>query len=213
LANKSAPTDIAAEFNMKGLLCFFLLLVGCGPSVPKLGPLPQDAVILAFGDSLTYGTGVNAEESYPAVLQTLVGHPVIRSGVPGEVTEESLARLPDVLDQNTPKLMILCIGGNDFLRQLGEQQAADNIRAMIRLARDKGVEVVLVGVPKFGLMLSPPEFYRQIAEEFHIPYENGIMHKVLLSPELKSDEIHPNAKGYHLFAETIAALLKKAGAV
>ena len=198
---------------MKASLLLLLFLVGCGPGVPKLSHLTQEDAILAFGDSLTYGTGANAEESYPAVLESLVGRTVIRAGVPGEVTAESLERLPGVLDEYTPKLMILCIGGNDFLRQLGEQQAADNIRAMIRMAKEKGVEVVLVGVPKFGLMLSPPEFYKQIAEEFHIPYEDGIMHKVLLSRDLKSDEIHPNAKGYRLFAETLAALLKKAGAV
>ena len=197
---------------MKALL-LLLLLVGCGTSVPKLGPLPQDAVILAFGDSLTYGTGANEEESYPAVLQGLVGRTVIRSGVPGEVTEESLARLPDVLAEYSPQLMILCIGGNDFLRQLSEQQAAENIRTMIRLAKEKGVDVVLVGVPKFGIMVSPPDFYKQIAAEFHIPYEGGIMHEILLSRELKSDGIHPNALGYRLFAEAVAALLKKAGAV
>ena len=198
---------------MKAWLLLLLLLVACGPSVPKLNPLPMDAVILAFGDSLTYGTGASAEESYPMVLQTLLGRTVVRSGVPGEVTAESLARLPEVLDEQNPKLMILCIGGNDFLRQLGEQQAAENIRAMIKLAKGKGVDVVLVGVPKFGLMLSPPDFYGQIAKEFQLPYEDGIMHKILLNRELKSDEIHPNAQGYQLFAEAIAALLKKAGVV
>jgi acyl-CoA thioesterase-1 len=197
---------------MKAFL-LLLLLVGCGTSVPKLGLLPQDAVILAFGDSLTYGTGASAEESYPAVLQGILGRTVIRSGVPGEVTEESLVRLPEVLDEYSPKLLILCIGGNDFLRQLSEKQAAENIRAMIRLAKERGVDVVLVGVPKFGIMVSPPDFYKQIAEEFHIPYEGGIMHKILLSRELKSDGIHPNASGYRLFAEAVAALLKKAGAV
>jgi len=198
---------------MKALLLLVFLLVGCGSGVPKLKPLPPDAVILAFGDSLTYGTGATAEESYPAVLQTLVGRTVIRSGIPGEATAESLERLPDVLDEYSPSLMILCIGGNDFLRQLGEQQAADNIRAMIRLAKEKGVEVVLVGVPKFGLMLKPAKFYQQIADEFNIPNEDGIMHKILVSRDLKSDEIHPNAKGYRLFAEEVALLLKKAGAV
>ncbi len=198
---------------MKAIILFLLLLVGCGPSVPKIAHLPDDAVILAFGDSVTYGTGVTAEESYPAVLQSLVGRTVIRSGVPGEVTAESLLRLPDALDEYSPNLMVLCIGGNDFLQQRGEKQAADNIRAMIRLAKDKGVDVVLVGVPKFGLMLTPPEFYAQIAEEFHIPYEDDIMHKILLSKNLKSDEIHPNAEGYHLFAEAVAALLKKSGAI
>lgn len=187
--------------------------MGCGPSVPKLTPLPQDGVILAFGDSLTYGTGAAEGASYPAVLQSLLVRTVIRSGVPGETTAESLLRLPEVLDEYTPKLMVLCIGGNDFLRMMSEKIAADNIRSMIRLAKEKGVEVVLVGVPKFGFTLSPPEFYQKIAEEFQIPYESDVMHDILLNRDLKADEVHPNAKGYRLFAEAIAALLKRAGAV
>ena len=198
---------------MRSLLLLLFLLAGCGPAVPKLGHLPSDAVILAFGDSLTYGTGAGEGESYPAVLQELVGRTVVRSGVPGEITAESLSRLPEVLEQTNPKLMVLCIGGNDFMRVMSLSAAQDNIRAMIRLAKEKGVEVVLVGVPKFGITLSPPEFYQQIAEEFRIPYEGEVMHKILLSPDLKADEVHPNAKGYRLFAESVAALLKKAKAV
>lgn len=198
---------------MKAFLLLVFLLAGCGPSVPKLPPLPADAVILAFGDSLTYGIGAGEGESYPDVLGVLLGRTVVRSGVPGETTAQSLERLPAVLDEAGPKLMVLCIGGNDFLRALGEQQAADNIRAMVRLAKAKGVETVLVGVPKFGFTLKPPEFYRQIAEEFRLPYEAEIMHKILLDQGLKADEVHPNAKGYHAFAEAVAALLKKAGAV
>jgi lysophospholipase L1-like esterase len=162
---------------------------------------------------LTYGTGATEDESYPAVLQSLLGRTVIRSGVPGETTAESLLRLPEVLDENNPKLMILCIGGNDFLRRLSERQAADNIRAMIRLAKDKSVAVVLVGVPKFGLMVTPPDFYQQIAAEFKIPYEGDLMRQILLSRDLKADEVHPNAKGYKLFAEAVAGLLKQSGAL
>ena len=198
---------------MKTLLLLLLFLTGCGPSVPKLPQLAQDAVILAFGDSITYGSGAGEGESYPSVLQSLLGRTVINSGVPGEITAESLARLPDVLDENNPKLMILCIGGNDFLRGMDERQAADNIRAMIRLANEKGAQVVLVGVPKFGIMLSPPEFYRKIAEEFHVPYEGDVMHKILLHRDLKADPVHPSANGYRLFAESIAELLKKSGAI
>jgi lysophospholipase L1-like esterase len=189
------------------------MLVGCGPSVPKLEPLPSDAGILAFGDSLTYGTGAGEGESYPAVLQNLLGRPVIRSGIPGETTAESLERLPLVLDEYSPQLMILCIGGNDFLRRLDIQQAADNIRSMIRLAQEKGIAVILIGVPKFGWTLSPPEFYQQIAVEYNIPYQGEILHSILLNRELKADEVHPNNKGYRLFAEAVAALLNKSGAV
>ncbi len=198
---------------MKILLLLLVFLAGCGPGVPKLPPLAQDAVILAFGDSITYGSGAGEGESYPSVLQGLVGRTVINAGVPGETTAESLVRLPAVLEEQNPQLIILCIGGNDFLRGMDERQAADNIRAMIRMAREKGVEVVLVGVPKFGIMLSPPEFYRKIAAEFRLPYEGEVMHKILLNRDLKSDEVHPNAKGYRLFAEAVAELLRKSGAV
>ncbi|MFM8333084.1 MAG: GDSL-type esterase/lipase family protein [Candidatus Methylumidiphilus sp.] len=197
---------------IKYLLAIMLVLVGCG-GTPKLSHLPPDAVVLAFGDSLTYGTGVAEADSYPAVLEGLIGRKVVRSGVPGEVTADSLARLPTVLDEANPKLMVLCIGGNDIMRRMSEQQAADNIRAMVRLAKSKGVDVVLVGVPQLGITMSAPAFYADIAKEFKLPYEIEVMRKIFLSKDLKSDEVHPNAQGYKLFAEAVAALLKKAGAV
>lgn len=197
--------------------CFTLLLVllftACGTDHPKLPRLSQEAVVLAFGDSLTYGTGVAEQDSYPAVLQHLISRTVVRAGVPGEVTAAGLARLPDALDEHAPKLLILCHGGNDFLRNLGEQQAAANIRAMITLAKAKGVAVVLVGVPKAGLRLSPPEFYEEIAQEFGIPYEAATLSDILMSRALKSDTVHPNAQGYRKLAEALAGLLRESGAI
>ena len=190
-----------------------VVLAACGKASPKLVPLSADAVVLAFGDSITYGTGASQEESYPAVLGRLTGRTVINAGIPGEVTAEGVARLPATLDSYRPALMILCLGGNDFLRRLDEQQAADNIRAMVRLAREKGVNVVLIGVPKLGLSPSPPEFYRQIARESGIPYEGDVLKRVLTKKSLKADYIHPNAEGYKMFAEGVAALLKKSGAL
>lgn len=197
--------------------CFTLLLVllftACDTDHPKLPRLSQEAVVLAFGDSLTYGTGAEEQDSYPAVLQRLISRTVVRAGVPGEVTAAGLARLPDALDEHVPKLLILCHGGNDFLRNLGEQQAAANIRAMITLAKAKGVAVVLVGVPKAGLLLSPPEFYEEIAQEFGIPYEAATLSDILMSRALKSDTVHPNAQGYRKLAEALAGLLRESGAI
>lgn len=190
-----------------------LLLTACSTDHPKLPRLSQDAVVLAFGDSLTYGTGVEEQDSYPAVLQRLISRKVLRAGVPSEVTAAGLVRLSDALDEHAPKLLILCHGGNDFLRNLGEQQAAENIRAMIALAKGKGVDVVLVGVPKAGLLLSSAEFYQAIAQEFAIPYEAGALSDILASRELKSDTVHPNAQGYRKLAEALASLLKESGAI
>ena len=188
-----------------------LLLSGCSQQA-KLQQLAADAVVLAFGDSLTYGTGANENESYPAQLARLIGRTVMRAGVPGEVSAEGLARLPEALDEHQPKLLILCHGGNDFLRRLPKQQAAANVRAMIRLATSRGIEVVLIGTPELGLTVTPPEFYAEIAREFRIPYEDSIVGKILRDASLKSDAIHPNARGYRLIAERVAELLKKAGA-
>ena len=189
------------------------LLAGCGERPPPLPRLDADAVVLAFGDSLTYGTGASTPESYPAVLERLIKRKVVTAGVPGEVSEAGLARLPDALDEAQPKLLILCHGGNDFLRKLPETQAAANVRAMVKLARDKGVGVVLVGVPKFGLTGAPAGFYADIAREFRIPYDGDVLRTVLTDNALKSDYVHPNAQGYARIAASLAALLKQAKAI
>jgi lysophospholipase L1-like esterase len=180
---------------------------------PKLAPLASDAVVLAFGDSLTYGTGAAQNESYPAQLELLIQRKVIAAGVPGETSAEALARLPAVLDEHAPRLLLLCIGGNDFLRRLGNAQAAANVRAMVKLARSRGIDVLVIGTPEPSLRLAPPDFYAAIAEEYHVPYEGSALADVLGERSLKSDTVHPNALGYRVIAERVAARLKKAGAL
>ena len=189
------------------------LLAACGAGSPKLARLAPDAVILAFGDSLTFGTGAAPHESYPARLEALLGRKVVPAGVPGETSAEGLARLPAVLEEAEPRLVILCHGGNDLLRKLDEVQAAGNLRAMVRLARARGAQVVLIGVPKPGLLPSPANFYGEIAGESALPYEDSALRKILTDNTLKSDLVHPNALGYARLAEAVAALLRKAGAV
>jgi len=185
------------------------LLAGCS-SQPELPRLPADATILAFGDSLTYGSGAKRDESYPAVLSRLTGLQVINAGVPGEVTSEGLARLPDLLDEVQPQLMIICHGGNDMLRQQGLYRAEKNLRSMIQLAQQQGVSVVLMAVPKPGVLLSSADFYETIAEEMQVPFEGDVVADVLSKRSLKSDLIHPNAEGYAVIAQSIFQLMKEA---
>ena len=194
-------------------IALVLALAACSGGQPKLQRLAPDAVVLAFGDSLTFGTGANPGESYPVRLEALIGRKVISSGVPGETSAEGLARLPGALDEAKPQLVILCEGGNDFLRKLDDAQAADNLRAMVRLARARGAQVVLIAVPKPGLLPSAAEFYAAVAKEFGVPHEETALKKILTDNELKSDVVHPNAAGYARLAEAVAALLRKSGAV
>ncbi len=192
---------------------WLLLAAGCGPGVPKIGKLAPTDVVVAFGDSLTFGTGASEAESYPVVLGQLIARKVVRAGVPGEVTEGGLARLQEVIDEHKPRLMIVCLGGNDMLRKVDEGQTQANLRAIIKTLQAQGIAVALVGVPKPALVTGAPPFYEAIAREFNIPYEGKIVTDVLYQRDQKSDAIHPNAKGYRRMAEAIAALLKKAGAV
>lgn len=195
------------------LAILLLLLAACG-SGPKLDKLAPNDVVLAFGDSLTYGTGASPDtESYPAVLARAIGRKVVNAGVPGETSAQGLARLPGVLDEVQPKLLILCHGGNDFLQKLDEARAAQNIRAMIEMARARGIGVVLLATPKPGLPPSVPEFYARIAKELKLPFEDGVIRAIILDNRLKSDFVHPNAQGYAKIAGALQDALKKAGAI
>ena len=190
-----------------------LVLAGCGPKVPKVAALDANAVVLAFGDSLTYGTGAAEADSYPSVLASLINRKVVRSGVPGEVSSAGLARLPEVLDEAKPQLLVLCHGGNDFLKKMDDAQTTENVRAMVKMARDRGISVVLFATPKPGFGIVVPKFYAEIGREFAIPVEEQVLEEILTDKNLKSDLVHPNAKGYRKMAEAVAKLLAKAGAL
>ena len=200
---------------MRILIALVLLaapLAGCGPK-HKLERLDPSSVVLAFGDSLTFGTGASPTESYPATLERAIRRKVVNAGVPGETSAQGLERLPATLDEVKPRLLILCHGGNDFLRRLDDAAAAANVRAMIRIAREKGVDVVLLATPKPGLPPSIPVFYGEIAAELKIPFEEAAVRSVLFDSRLKSDLVHPNARGYAEIATAVEKVLKKSGAI
>ncbi|MDX1390719.1 MAG: arylesterase [Acidobacteriota bacterium] len=188
-------------------------LAGCERSQPDLPRLPADGVIVAFGDSVTFGIGAPRDASYPAVLADLTGRTVVNAGVPGEISAEGSLRLPGVIDEHRPDLIILCEGGNDLLRDLAVETLDSNLRAMVRTARDRGIPVVLIGVPEPGLVLSSAGLYEEVAGDHGLVYEGEILADILSRGSLKSDMIHPNADGYRLLAEAIHELLTSTGAI
>lgn len=196
------------------LIGALMVLSACSSPPANLSPLSSDAVILAFGDSLTYGTGANADtESYPAILQQLSGITVINAGIPGETSSEGLARLPVLLADVQPDLVILCHGGNDLLRRLDKAELSDNLEQMVKAIEASGSEVLIVGVPTFNFSLTVPDLYFTLAENHKLPSEMTLLSEIESKISLKSDQIHPNAKGYSLFGERIFLLLKSAGAL
>jgi len=172
----------------------------------KLKPISGSTIVLCFGDSLTFGTGARPGESYPAVLERQLNCTVINAGIPGETTDSGVNRIPALLEKHQPQLLILCEGGNDFLKKRSENTKS-NLAKMIQDAQSRDVEVLLIGVPKPGLLLSSPELYEELSEEFKIPLLNDIIPDILSKGGLKSDYAHPNAAGYKTLAKAIMARL------
>ncbi len=184
------------------------------PSVPIRTPLSAGATVLAFGDSLTYGTGALRHESYPAVLARISSLNVINKGIPGELSSEGLKRLADLLREHKPELVIICHGGNDILRQRSHEELRSNLKKMVKTAQNKGVEVLLVGVPDFRMLgFRTLPLYAEVAEETGVLYEGDIISDIISDNRLKSDRIHPNAEGYTMMAEAFLEVLNEGGVI
>ena len=191
------------------------LLAGCGRR--RFRKLVAGDAILAVGDSLTAGFGAPKGADYPAQLAQILGHKVINGGVSGDTSAQALARLPDLLVQK-PKLVVVSIGGNDFLQRQPESGTRENIRKMVADIRATGVPAVLVAIPHFttgGLLgvVSEHPLYAELADELDVPLLKGAWAEILGDKDLKSDAVHANAAGYRLFAEKLAGFLRKLGLV
>ncbi len=170
--------------------------------------LPIDTKIVAFGDSITYGYRVDKNKNYPSQLSLLLQTDVINAGVNGEVTSEGLKRLPKVLEKYKPQILIICHGGNDIIRRKSLFKAKKNIKQMIKLAREKNIFVVLVGVPTIEVLtLSTEQIYYEIATELNVPLDDNSLEKILSDSYLKIDQIHPNEEGYKILANSLANLI------
>lgn len=192
-------------------------LAACGRKSPMLAALPAGSPVLALGDSITFGTGAAREASYPAVLAQVTGWNVVNAGVPGDTSAGALARLPALMEEHRPQLVLVSIGGNDFLRRLPPADTRANIRAICQQAAAAGAQVVLVGVPEATALaavtrlLSDHALYEDIAGELKLPLHAGGWSEVLGDPALKSDAIHGNARGYEVFARGLAERLRELG--
>ncbi|QOP42378.1 arylesterase [Sulfurimonas marina] len=193
------------------LLTILMIFVKSGDDTDKQ-PLSKESIILAFGDSLTAGYGASKGKDYPSQLQRLSGIKVINAGISGEVSADGLKRLPELLEQYKPQVVILCHGGNDILRKKSMHQLQENLRQMIILIQNNGAEVLLVAVPNLSLFgFSPLPQYEVLADEYDLMFAENVLSDVLGTNKLKSDRIHPNDQGYKVMAERFHEILSDEG--
>lgn len=203
-------------FNLRTIILIVLLIIGINyyksrqeVDVQSL-ILPLETKILTFGDSLTYGYGVSRDQNYPTQLGDLLHVSVINEGISGELSEQGLARFASVLARHKPDIVVICHGGNDILRKKDMIELQNNLTSMVKMAKERGVYVLLVGVPTFDILnFNVLPLYYDVAKENGVEIEDESLKKIMESEALKSDQVHPNAQGYELMAKRIARMLSE----
>jgi len=187
--------------GLAGALC------SCSGKYPIVNAEPRGSTVIAFGDSLTEGVGARDGNDYPAVLSQLLGVEVLNRGVAGETTTDAMRRLDEDVLNEDPRIVIVCLGGNDGIQKLPIETTFANLRQIIETIQQKGALVVLVGVRSATLTDQYGGHFQKLARETGCVLVPDILAGILSDPTKKSDPIHPNDAGYRLMAERIAEKL------
>lgn len=175
------------------------------PQIPVMGP---ERTILAFGDSLLAGYGLDDGESYPDRLEQAlrargVNARIANAGVSGDTTAAALQRLNFTLKSQSrkPELVIISVGGNDMLRSLPPAETRKNLEAIMDRLKEDKIPVVLLGMlaapnlgPDFAKGFNP--IYPQLAEKYGAVLVPFFLQPVIDKPDLmQGDHVHPTALG------------------
>lgn len=196
------------------MLLLTLLLVGGGWFWSRSGkgasyvnsPPTARGEWVAFGDSLTQGHGADEGGDFPGQLSKRLRLRIRNLGVPGNTTADGLARLDQAL-QLQPRVVLLCLGGNDALRSVPAEQTFANLGTMIDRFHQGGSFVVLLGVRSVGLSDKNAKRFELLAKSKRVLLVPNILDGILFTPALMSDEVHPNDKGYARIAERLEDML------
>ena len=163
----------------------------------------QGTNIICFGDSITFGYGAGQGEDYPTALAKLVSVPVLNKGADGDTTSTALERLQsDVLDRE-PLVVIIEFSGNDFLKKIPKEVTISNIREIIRRCQSRGAMVAVADISAGMFLKEYRGLLSKIAKEEDAIFIPSILGGIITNPSMKSDFLHPNARGYKLIAERI----------
>ena len=159
--------------------------------------------VIAFGDSLVEGVGASAGHDFVSVLSDHLGVRVINAGRRGDTTASALARLDQAVLQQNPRVVIVLIGGNDFLRQVPRDRTFADLETIVTRIRQRGAAVVLVGVSLGVFRDAYGDQYEALARRTSAAYVADVLDGIYGHADRMSDQIHPNDRGYAMVADRI----------
>jgi len=171
--------------------------------------------VVCLGDSLTAGNGANPGEDIASRLGAALGRAVVNAGVSGDTTAAALARVGTDVLVHRPGIVVVCLGGNDFLRGVPVETASENLGAIVRAIHQSGAMVVLGGFSFPSLAGDWAGMYARVAEREGCLLVPDLLAGIVRKPDLMSDSIHPNAAGYAVLAgrleKPLRDLMQRAG--
>ena len=198
------------------VLLSLVLLAACERE-PRYASLAPGSVVLAFGDSVTYGKGANRGEDFPTLLAQDTGWRVVNAGISGDTAQRARSRLGALLNRYQPELVLVELGGNDFLRQRQTHLVKADLLAILEQTIGSGAVTVLIAVPgvsvfraSFGSLSDSP-IYAELADETGVLLVDKVFSGVLSEVAFRADRIHPNAEGYRAFTDGLLEKLTSAG--
>ena len=165
--------------------------------------------VIAFGDSLVAGVGASAGRDFVSVLSARVGVPIINAGRRGDTTASALARLDAAVLSRSPRVVIVLLGGNDFLQRVPTETTFANLRTIVSRVRARGAAVVLVGVKVDLFRDSYGAEYERIGREMSAVVVPDILDGILGRSGRMSDSIHPNDEGYAIIADRLERVVRE----
>ena len=188
------------------------------PAKTAAAPAASRPRIVALGDSLTAGLGLEPDQAYPALLQKRLDtagleYEVVNAGVSGDTSAGGLRRVDWALEGDV-KVLIVALGGNDALRGLPVEQLRQNLTTIIERASTRHVAVILAGMeapPNFGAAYTNAfrQTYREVAAEHGAVLIPFLLDGVAGLPEMnQGDGIHPTAAGAEKVADTVWSALR-----
>jgi acyl-CoA thioesterase-1 len=135
--------------NMSIMIFLAVNIVAC-ENKPQYLNIPEKSTVVVLGDSLSFGTGAGIREDYVSILTDNTGWNIVNASVPGNTSADGLERTSGLLADMKIDLLIIELGGNDFLRRLPEIETVNNLKAILAQAKAKNIQAVLLAIPEFS---------------------------------------------------------------